>query len=273
MSLCPGLVCGDGYCNSGAECAEMSSQTCKRFKEEDLAKKKLKNYDEPTCTKGICEACQTMTEYKCAFKRGMREPCKEKGCARGRRCVDVEEEVCVVRPGKLICIPMRARGIADGHLSFPADAAQYLNGAETHDPEKVKKKFRRFTAVVLPIVGCIVAAISVIAFVSWSTIRVRRARKELGFEYESDNETPHGPGDNDMVSKTDRHEKDVPLSPRIKRSTFSQNAAHLASSVADILSPRLRLSVGQSPRYEDQHTPLSSSHTPQRKTAFLGDTV
>lgn len=77
----------------------MSSQVCRRMKKENLDKKRLKGFDEPECSNGICEACKTITEYKCAFKRGMTEPCKTKGCARGRKCVKEEEEVCVVRPG------------------------------------------------------------------------------------------------------------------------------------------------------------------------------
>ena len=134
----PGLVCGDGYCNSGAECAEMSSQTCKRFKEDDLDKKKLKNYDEPTCSKGVCEACQTMTEYKCAFKRGMREPCKEKGCARGRRCVDVEEEVCVVRPGKRFRIER-----AHGSLTALCLSFQMRRSTSTGQRRTIPRRSRR----------------------------------------------------------------------------------------------------------------------------------
>lgn len=96
-----GLVCGHGYCNSGAECAEMSSQTCKRFKKESIGNKNLKGYEDPTCDDTKCEACKTITEFKCAFKTGMTDPCNEKGCARGRRCEVVEEEVCVIRPGTL----------------------------------------------------------------------------------------------------------------------------------------------------------------------------
>lgn len=221
-----GIVCGDGYCNSGAECAEMSTQVCKRFREKNLEKKKLKNYGEPTCEDGRCEACKTVTEYKCAFKKGLTDPCTERGCARGRRCVDQIEEVCVVRP----------------------DAALYINGEATHDPEQVRKKFRRFTAVVLPVVGVLVACISLIAFISWATIRIKRARREVGFE-ESDNEST--PDEGKEVG-----EKDVPLSPQIKRPNIVHHAAaSLAHSVADILSPRLRLSVGHSRDYDNEHTP------------------
>lgn len=237
-----GVVCGDGYCNSGAECAEMSTEVCKRFREKNLEKKKLKNYGEPVCKKGYCEACKTVTEYKCAFKKAMTDPCTEKGCARGRRCVNVVEEVCAIRP----------------------DAALYLNGEDTHDPEQVSRRFRRFTAVVLPVVAVLVACISVIAFISWATIRVRKARKEVGFEEESEDESPRA-GD-DTASKKGTYEKDVPLSPpKVKRPNIVHHAAaSLAHSVADILSPRLRLSSGQSRDYDAEHTPHSLARTPPR---------
>lgn len=189
-----GLVCGDGFCNNGAECAEMSSQVCRRMKKDNLDEKRLKGFDEPECSNGICEACKTITEFKCAFKRGMTEPCKTKGCARGRKCVKEEEEVCVVRAGTDISSFLHL--IILSHCL--ADAAAYINGETTHDPEKVRKKFRRFTAIILPIVcklpslktlslhnhclpyiGASAAVISVIAFISWATIRVRKARKEV----------------------------------------------------------------------------------------------
>jgi len=217
-----GIVCGDGYCNNGAECAEMSTQVCKGFKKKNLEKQKLgKNYGEPECKDGYCEACKTVTEYKCAFKKKMTDPCTERGCARGRRCVDEFEEVCVVRP----------------------DAALYINGEATHDPEQVRKKFRRFTAVVLPIVGVLVASISVIAFISWATIRIRKARREVGFEEDSETDSPRG----------DAKEKDIPLPPIKRPNIVHHAAASLAHSVADILSPRLR--VGQSRDFDNDHTP------------------
>eukprot|EP00210_Caulerpa_lentillifera_P007688 g7339.t1 len=241
-----GLVCGDGYCNNGAECAEMSSQVCRRFKKENMNKKKLRGFDEPQCNNRVCEACKTITEYKCAFKKGMAEPCKTRGCARGRRCVKEKEEVCVVRQ----------------------DAAAYINGETTHEPEKVRKRFRRFTAVIVPVASSIAALISVIAFISWATIRVRKARKEVGFpDDDSDEDSPTH--DNSAIDKSaakaSRREEEAPLTPNsLKPASFARNAANLAHSVADILSPRLRLSVSGSPKHEDGYTPRSSSRTPPR---------
>lgn len=137
----------------------------------------------------------------------------------------------------------------------------------THAPEKVDKKYLRFTAFVLPTIAGAIALISVVALVSWMAIRVRRAKKESGFsDDKSDEGVEYNKSNNQnthhrvKMSKGQTSVEDVPLTPTSIKSPMRRN-------VADIMSPRLRLSLSNMKSMDG--TPKSEKRSARSSTIYF----